>query len=219
MLKEIDMEEIKVAIIDDHPLVLNGLQNLLRYDATIRVTGVYHTGSELLRDFARQQPDVLLLDIHMAEQTGDELAEVILKTYPSVRILVLSNLDNVYYVRNMFQLGVSGYLSKTSHEDRIIEALKSVYKGGHYLDPGIELKMLEQDSYAAEQRNKQLILTRREKEVLQLIAANNTSQEIAQKLFLSKRTVDTHRNSLLLKLGVKNSAGLVKKAIDIGLIR
>lgn len=219
MFKETAMNEIRVAIVDDHPLILNGLQNLLSYDRTIKVTAVYHTGSELLSDFARQRPDVLLLDIHMAEQTGDELAGIILKLYPEVRILVLSNLDNVYYVRNMFQLGVSGYLSKTSHEEKIIEALKAVHHGGRYLDPSIEHKMQEQDSYAEEQRNKQLILTRREKEVLQLIAANNTSQEIAQKLFLSKRTVDTHRNSLLLKLGVKNSATLIKKAIDIGLIR
>ena len=164
------------------------------------------------------QPDVLLLDIQMPGQTGDELAEIISVQYPAIKMLALTNQDNVYYIKNMLRKGVHGYILKTSKEEILLEAIRTVYRGEQYLESSLKDKVVQDTLQAKKQLSADPILSRREKDVLQLISLNLTSQQVADKLFISKRTVDNHRLSLMMKLGAKNVAALVKKAIQLGLI-
>ena len=210
--------KIKIAIADDHPLVINGLHHILENNPDMEITGSYVNGSELLTGLSKLQPDVLLLDIHMPGQTGEELAEIISARYPQVRMLALTNEDNVYYIKNMLRKGVHGYILKTTREEILLEAIRTVNRGEQYLEPVLKEKVIQDALQTKKQLSADPLLSRREKEILQYIATDMTSQQIADKLFISKRTVDNHRLSLLLKLGVKNVAALVKKGIQMGII-
>lgn len=210
--------KIKIAIADDHPLVINGLHHILGNCTDMEIIGSYPGGKELLADLQIQQPDVLLLDIHMPGQTGDELAEIISEKYPQVKMLALTNLDNVYYIKNMLRKGVHGYVLKTTREEILLNAIRAVQRGEQFLEPVLKEKVVHDALQAKRQTSANPILSRREKEVLQYIASNLTSQQIADKLFVSKRTIDNHRLSLLMKLDAKNVAALVKKGIQLGLI-
>lgn len=206
---------IKIAIADDHIMVINGLQKMLTGHSDITITGTYMNGDELLKGLEEQLPDVLLLDIRMPGKTGDELAPVILEKYPSLRILTLTNFDNTFYAKNMFHHGALGYLLKRTDEETLIEAIKTVYEYREFLEPSMK-RQIE----AAKQENapgQHPVLTPREREVLQLIVNGYTSQEISAELHLGQRTVENYRFSLLLKLDAKNVAALVKKAIQMGL--
>lgn len=209
---------IRIAIADDHPLVISGLHHLLDKTPDMTITGSYMNGTELLNGIAQELPDVLLLDIHMPGQTGDELAEIISTKHPSVKMIALTNLDNVFYIKNMLRKGVSGYILKTARENILLDAIRTVYDGRQYLQPVLKDKILQDTLNAKKDLPANPILSRKEAEVLQYIASDLTSSEIADKLCVSKRTIDNHRMSLLMKLGVKNVASLVKKAIQLGLI-
>ena len=212
-----NLYKIKIAIADDHPLVINGLHHILGNCTDMEIIGSYNNGSELLAGIARMQPDVLLLDIHMPGQTGDELALIINERYPTIKMLALTNLDNVYYIKNMLRNGVLGYILKTTREEILLEAIRTVNIGKQYLEPVLKEKILV-DALQSRRVSSTPILSRREKEVLQFIAANLTSQQIADKLFVSKRTIDNHRLNLMMKLDVKNGAALIKKALQLGLV-
>lgn len=211
--------KVKVSILDDHPLVAEGLRNALKTNSSLELMAVYNSGEALLEKIGKEMPDVLLLDIQLPGMGGDELAGLLLKRYPNLRLLILSNLDNLFYVFNLLDLGVSGYLLKSAAMEDICEAVLQAARNEKYLDPGLREKIDQYKGALKKQYAQPMMLTNREKEVLQLIAADLSSGEIAEKLFLSKRTVDTHRNSLLFKLDVKSSAGLIKKALDYGLIK
>ena len=210
--------KIRVSIADDHPLIISGLIQIFQDCEDIAVIATYTDGRELLKGLADIQPDVLLLDLHMPHASGEEVAPVILETYKGIKIIALTNQDNTYYVKTMMRLGVSGYVLKTSGADVIIEAIRAVYGGDIFIDPLLKERLVQETLHAKKTQASLPQLTRREKEVLDLIASNFTSQEIADKLFLSKRTIDIHRQNLLLKMEVKNSAALVKKAMQLGLL-
>ena len=211
-------KKIKIGIADDHPLVITGLRHILGNSADMHIICSYINGKEVLDGMHHQQPDVLLLDIQMPGHTGDELATIIKEQYPAVKIIALTNLDNVYYIRTMLQKGADGYILKTTKEEILLDAIRTVYNGGQYLEPALQEKLTADDLRMKQQKDAAPILSRREKEILNYIAADLTSQQIAETLFISKRTVDNHRLSLLMKLGVKNAAALVKKALQMGLI-
>jgi DNA-binding NarL/FixJ family response regulator len=210
--------KIKIAIADDHPLVITGVHHIISNSTDMEVAGSYLDGKELLKGLAARQPDVLLLDIQMPGQTGDELAEVIHESYPKIKILALTNQDNVYYIKNMLRKGVLGYILKTTQEKILLDAIRTVYQGEQYLDAVLKDKMIQDSMQTKKRMSGNPVLSPREKDVLKHIAADLTSQEIADKLFVSKRTIDSYRLSLLMKLGVKNVASLVKKGIQMGLI-
>jgi DNA-binding NarL/FixJ family response regulator len=206
---------IKLAITDDHPLVIKGLQNVFLKHPAIEVVATYNRGQELLDGLAKSQPDVLLLDIQLPGISGNELARTISKKYPDVKMIALTSMETMFHVKDMMQHGCMGYVTKHAEPATLIAAILQVHDGIPYLEPHLQKQMLASMTKATTQPPP---LTRREKEVLQLIAAEHTSQEIADKLFLSLRTVESHRLSILQKLGVKNSIGLVKAAMQMGLI-
>lgn len=206
--------KIKIAIVDDHPMLLKGMQGILGCVPYITITGAYLNGKELLADIDRNRPDVLLLDIQMSGQTGEDLAMILQKQYPDIKILAFTNQEQTYYIRSMIGHGVMGYVLKTCDEETLLKAIEAIYKGEQYFDPMIRGQVSQIMTATRQPR-----LTRREKEILQLIAENYSSKEIGERLCMGKRTVDNYRIALLLKLDAKNSAGLVKTAIDLGLIR
>jgi DNA-binding NarL/FixJ family response regulator len=206
---------IRIAITDDHIMVINGLQKLLE-NTHIEIVSTYSNGKALLKGLTEEQPDVLLLDIHMPGQSGEELMPLIREQYPELRILIVSGFEDTFYVKNMIQLGALGYILKSAGKQTIIDAIESVYQHKQFVDP--ELTVVHNTHRFSMPHIQKLNLTPREKEVLKLISAGHSSNEIAEKLSLGKRTVENYRMSLLLKLDVKNVAMLVKKAIELRLV-
>jgi DNA-binding NarL/FixJ family response regulator len=208
---------LKLAIADDHPIVANGILSILRDVPGITVTDIYNNGHSLLNGIKERQPDVLLLDMQLPDINGPELATIILKNYPQVRILILSSTDVLLMVKKMLKLGCMGYILKDSDDLTILKAIETVQNGGQFLSPVLQQQLVEDMFRTKKTDRKTTTLTRREKEILQLIVHEHTNQEIADKLFISLHTVENHRISLLHKLEVKNTAGLVKVALETGL--
>lgn len=208
---------INVVITDDHPIVSNGLKNMLTRQGHIHVSGVFGNATELLTGIKKTLVDVLILDMKLPDGNGYDIACTILKTKPRVRILVFSNTDMVYQINKMLEAGCLGYLPKNADDEMILKAIDSVYNGQRYLSPALEAAVLE-DAFRHKKKSQKATLTKREKEVLSLIVKEFTNQEIASQLFLSLSTIEFHRNSLLQKLSVKNTAGLVRVAIEAGLV-
>lgn len=205
---------IRVAIVDDQVIILNGLQKILTDAPHVKIEGVYNNGDDLLEAMEKNIPDVLLLDIQMPGKSGPELAVIIAKKYPSVKMIALTNVDVISQVKQMLQKGCLGYLLKDVSPEILLKAIETVHNGEQFLKDDFKTQLL--NSLSGNESNH--LITRREKEILKLIVEENTNQDIAGKLFLSLRTVENHRNNLLQKLQVKNTAGLVKVAIQEGLI-
>ncbi len=211
---------INVSIIDDHPIVITGIEKVLAQYSHISLTGCYQDGTSLLKDLEIKQPDVLLLDIQMPDINGEQLAMIIQQKYPHVNILVLTGFDTIIYVRSMMQKGCKGYMLKNTDQQTLIRAIETVAKGEQYIEPVIEKELVNSMLKINTSPKTPLIpkLTDREREVLRLIVDECTSNEIAERLFLGQRTVEKYRLQLLQKLQVKNTAGLVKVALKMNLL-
>ncbi|WP_118973278.1 response regulator [Taibaiella koreensis] len=208
---------INLIIADDHPIVIDGLQRVLVYHQDICLIGHYATGEALMAGLEGHAPDVLLLDIQMPDITGDELLPVILKKYPGIKVLVLTNFDSALYANNMFRRGAKGYILKTAETETLIAAIKTVYEGGTFIETEMQEKIGKMNQQHRASGFSKTALTLREKEVLQLIVDGYTAAEIGAKLFLSPGTVKNYRNNIMLKLDAENTAVLVKKALKLGL--
>ena len=209
---------IKVAILDDHNMVLRGVETMLEDSGSINITATYNRGKQLLATIAYNLPDVLLLDINLPDSNGMDLCKVLTKEYPTLAIIALSNYSEIGFIKNMLRNGAKGYLLKNTDKQELITAISTVNKGDNYLPRGIQ-DILLNDSIGNTSRITFIPkLTRREKEVLDLIAKEHINQEIAELLFISTKTVEGHRNNLIQKLGVRNTAGLIKVAIEKGLL-
>lgn len=209
--------KIHIAITDDHPMIIVGLRNMLSAYPHIVLTGAYGTGAELLKGLQEHLPDVLLLDIQLPDKTGDELATQILKKYPELKILTLTNFNSMLYVHNMLRIGVKGYILKTTDPETLINAIEEVYNGNEFIDHAVKDKLNAYTSKMKKEAHLRPTLTLREKEILKLTVNGSTIQEISEKLFIGLRTVEYYRSNLLLKLEAKNMAALIKKALEMGL--
>ena len=210
---------IEVAILDDHPMVLEGLGNMLTSATDISLNGAYLNAKDLLHGLQQSLPDILLLDIQMPDKNGDDQVQDILTLYPSLKIIALTNIDAPLYVHNMLRLGVEGYLLKTVAPQQLVATIKTVYHGRRVIDPSLEGRLLEFTNKMKRETYLKPRLTQREQEVLQYIADGCSSQEIAEKLFISIRTVEYYRFNILLKMDVKNTAMLIRKALSMGIVR
>lgn len=208
---------IKVAITDDHPLVINGVKDMLSSYTDITIEGAYLDGKSLLDGLEQQLPDVLLLDINLPDVRGEELTKIIHKKFPSVKILALTNFDNTLYAGNMINNGALGYLLKNTDRETLIEAIKTVFSGEKYLSDDMKERVSDFIKKNNKKSTVKASLTPREMEILRLLARGYSNQQIAAELFLSKRTVENYRLNLSIKLDTKNTAGLVKYAIELGL--
>ncbi|WP_185217680.1 response regulator [Sphingobacterium mizutaii] len=212
------MENIKLAIIDDHKVVVDGLLSMLSSEQRIQVVLAVQTADELNNKLQESSPDILLMDIQMPGISGIDLAYSVLKTYPELRIIAFSSFDESHYIKQILRNGAKGYLLKNADRQTIIEAIFQVAEGENYIDERLKSSLLQESIFGHKRSMHDIPLTNRETEILRLIAEEFTNQEIAEKLFIGLRTVETHRLNLNQKLGVKTSAGLVKQAIKRGLI-
>ena len=212
------MSKIRLAIVDDHAVVLDGLMAMLNSFDNLDVVYTTQSGHTLLEYFQSDPPDVLLMDIQMPDINGIDLCKQITRQHPSVKVIAFTSFDDSNYVKQIFRSGAKGYLLKNSDKQTIVKAVETVMQDEEYMDEAIK-KILLQESITGQRRSLfEVPLTKREKEILKLIAEGLSSQEIADTLFISLRTVETHRLNLNQKLDVKNTAGLVKEAMKRGLI-
>jgi DNA-binding NarL/FixJ family response regulator len=206
------MQTTSVLIVDDHYMVIEGIRTLLQGEKDIELIGHASNAVSCMSFLQTRCPDVILMDISMPEKSGVELCKEVREMYPNVFVIGLSTFNQFTFIEAMMENGASGYLLKNADKEEIIEAIHTVAKGKTYLS----------DEAASTLKNAahedSPVLTRRENEILRLIADGLTNPGIAEKLFLSLSTVDTHRKSLMRKLNIKNTALLIRYAIEHKLI-
>lgn len=200
-----------IFIVDDHYMVIEGIRSLLQNEKNIEWLGHATNAASCLSFLQQHQPDVLFMDVNLPDMSGIDLCLEVKKLYPGIFILGLSTFNQHAIIRNMIDNGASGYVLKNASKEELLEGIAVVLKGAIYLSSEAATSLKESDSH-------QPLITRREKEVLRLIAEGLTNTEISSKLFISVPTVNTHRKSLLEKFQVKNTATLIGKAIKMGLI-
>ena len=210
---------ITIAITDDHQMVMQGIETMLKYEPDMVISHKYHSVAATIEGLSKQQPDILLLDINLPDGNGIDLCKQLNVLYPKLKIIALSSFSEIAFVKRILSNGASGYLLKNTSKEELIEAFQTVLSGGQYLQTDIQKKLLQ--SSLGQKKLASFIpkLTRREKEVLIAISEELTTQEIAEKLFISTKTVETHRMNLISKLGARNSVGLVKIALEKGLLK
>jgi len=216
---------IKILLVEDHMVVRNGIKLLLESQDDFEVVGEASNGREALNFlYTHTSPDIVLTDISMEEMDGMELLQQLKEAYPDVKVVILSMLNQINYVIEAFEYGLAGYLVKNVGYNELLFALKHIATGGRYMSEEISRLLLEQvrsgQTYIQSSTVLQMDfdISERELEVLKLIAEGYTNIEIADKIFLSKRTVEGHRQNLIEKAGVKNTAHLVKFAFEHGIL-
>jgi len=209
------MKTIKVLLAEDHTLVRAGLRSLLAELPWVDVVAEASDGREALRLVAAHKPHVVLMDITMADLNGLEATARITRQHPAVKVIILSMHSNEEYVRRALGVGAVGYVLKDSERAELELALKSVARGGSYLSPAVSRPVITD---YAERASRDPIgrLTPRQREILQLIAEGYSTKEIAAKLSLSAKTIETHRAQLMSRLDIHDVAGLVRYAIRAG---
>lgn len=213
------MEKIKVLLADDHQIMLDGLKAIFAKDKTIDVVGTANNGLEVLEFLKHEPVDVLLLDLQMPVMDGLETTMHVNKSHPDVRVIMLTTNDEGSIITSLFKVGATGYLLKNASKEYLIQGIKDAYEGKKVLSAHLTEKMIESLHGNPKPREGEIPkITKREIEVVKLIAQEFTTQEIADALFVSTNTVATHKRNLFVKMDVKNSVGMIKKAVDWGLI-
>ena len=198
----------KIFIVDDHYMVIEGIRSLLQQEAAVEWLGHATNAASCLAFLQKEQPDIILMDINLPDRSGIDLCKAVKEKWPSVFVIGLSTFSQFSFISKIMNNGASGYLLKNATQTEIMEAIHVVMKGKLYLSDEAAQSLNQPVSQA-------ITLTSREKEVLGLIAEGLTNNEIAQKLYISITTVDTHRKNLLSKFDCRNVASLVRKASQL----
>lgn len=212
---------IRILIADDHTIVRQGLARLLEEKPDLKVIGEAVNGQDAVDKALKLKPDIAILDISMPRMNGIEAAKRIGKRLPKTKILILSMYSHEYYIDELLEAGVSGYLLKDSSGRDIINAIHAALRDETFLSPYISKKLIE--SYLSPKKNslrtdRYKQLTNREREIFQLIAEGHTTRQIAEMLFISISTVKSHRGNIMEKLGIESPVQLVHLAIQLGLV-
>ncbi len=213
------MKKVKIIIADDHLLVRTGIISLLKDVPDIETIGEAENGQVVIEKAKKLKPDVVLMDISMPKVSGIEATNQIKETNPAIQILILTMHDNEEYILSSLKQGASGILHKDTSKDELVTAIKTVASGKRYFGRSVSQIIVESllqkvDSSDLSQTQDKVFLTKREKEVLYLIANGLSNQEIAERLGISARTVDTHKTNLMQKLNIKTTAALARYAFE-----
>lgn len=206
---------IKVAITDDHPLLLEGLKNILGNSSTIDVVDCFKNASEMNEGLAKQAVDILLLDINLADTNSIELIKPLKKKYSNLRIIILSVHNELPVINSTLAEGALGYIQKNASVSEILEGITAVYEGEQFLCSQTQSVLKKKSADGLNQVPK---LTRREKEILAEAAKGLTTNQMAEKLFISPHTVESHRKNLIEKFQTSNLSSAIRLAIEYGLI-
>jgi len=207
------MTKIKVAIVDDHKILRQGLKVLLNDMDNMEVVIEASDGQEFIDMLEQVVPELVIIDINMPVMKGDEAVRLARLKHPQLKIIVLSMNNEEQYFKSMNELGVDGYIVKESDYDELERAITTVMKGGKYFSQALLIKLISN-----QQTPLKVVLSSREKEVLRYLCLGLSTAEIAQKLFISVRTVEKHRSEMLLRTESPNSISLVVYAIKNGLV-
>jgi len=212
------MEKINVLVVDDHKIVRDGILSLLQDEPDILVISQAENGKDALEKIPKVSPHLVLIDISMPVMNGIDCTREITKKYPEIKVLALTMLNELEHIKNMLSAGAMGYLLKNSGKEELVTAIKTVIAGQNYFSTEVKdmimMEMVKKKSSPGKIIGEKVPLTSRELDILELILKEFTNQEIAVKLFISVRTVDAHRRNLLEKTGARNTAGLVKFALE-----
>ncbi|MFP5318189.1 MAG: response regulator [Acidimicrobiia bacterium] len=211
-------EPVRVALCDDHGVVRSGLRHILEAEPDLTVVGEAASAAEAVELAARRQPDVLVMDVGLPDGSGLGATAEVLRVSPHTRVLVLTVHDDVAYLRRAFEAGAAGYLLKEAADVELVQAVRQVAAGRQYVHPAMGAALLAADAPPARLAGPGGELSERELEVLRLVALGMTNAEIAERLFVSVRTVETHRAHIHQKLNVRSRAELVRLARDAGVL-
>ena len=218
------MEKIRVLVADDHSIVRDGLKALLEENPIVDIVGEAANGKQVIAFCEGNKPNVVLMDINMPEMNGIEATRAVVSAYPDVRVLVMSMFGDQKFISEALEAGAMGYMMKNVGKDALVEGIQTVHEGKSYFTRDVsEIMMAKYMKTSSVKSPNNLIyntadLTRREKEIIKLVADEMTNLVIGEKLFISSRTVETHRRNILKKLGIKNTAGLIKFAVENNLL-
>jgi DNA-binding NarL/FixJ family response regulator len=204
---------IKLFIVDDHYMVVEGIHSLLQHESEVEWMGHASNAASCLSFLQHEKPDVILMDINLPDKNGIDLCKEVKERYPTIYILGLSTFNQQSFIEKMITNGASGYLLKNATQQELMEGIHTVIKGKQYLSFDAAIAIRKTDT-----ENEIPIVTRREKEVLELIANGLTNNEMAERLFISANTIDTHRKNLLTKFGARNTASLIKIVMQFNLL-
>jgi DNA-binding NarL/FixJ family response regulator len=216
-------EQKNIIIIDDHPLFREGLKTIISRDDRFKVVGEAGSGHEGFDMVKRLKPDLVVIDISLPDQSGIQLARDLRELLSEIKILIVSMHSKIDYIAEAFQAGATGYVVKESASERLLQGLKSVAKGDYYLDSSVSHAVVENLMKSPLKAAKitdadYATLTPREQEVMRLLAEGLSSKAVAEKLFISPKTVENHRANIMNKLGLHSTIELVRYAAKLGLI-
>lgn len=211
---------IRTLLVDDHKIFTEGLSYILANETDIAVLGTCQSAQQVLQFLQENTVDVVLLDINLGPDNGLDLCKLIHEKYPNLRILAISMHDEENFITKMLKNGAAGYILKNTSREELIEAIRQVHAGNNYQSKEVvDIVMKSLNRQKPQKSNYyQLHFTRREKEILDLVVQGLTTKEIANTLFISEKTVETHRSNLFAKFDVKNVVSLVKMAIEYGYV-
>lgn len=213
---------IKLLVADDHTMFVDGIESILKAEDDLLVSGKCYDGPSVLQFVKNHPTDIVLLDVNLPGMNGLEVCKTLASEHPDVKVLAISMFNEESFVTEILNHGAKGYILKNTGRDELLKAIRTVYEGKSYFSKEVTETIMKglMNQRKASTRTNSFIpkLSRREKEVLKLIAQEFTTQEIADKLFISLKTVESHRSSLLSKLNARNSAGLVRIAMENSLL-
>lgn len=211
---------VNILLVDDHQIVIDGIKTLLIEETFIDQIEEANNAQETMLKISERRPDLILLDINLPDESGFELCKKIKAKFSEIKIIALTMHDNSGYINQMIKNGVDGYILKNTGKQELLKAISSVMEGERYFSTEVIDALVAGKVKPKIPRTSDFIqkLTRREKEILRLVVEEMTTEEIGEELFISPSTVISHRKSLLRKLNAKNTAGLVKKAFEFGIL-
>lgn len=209
------MNKVKLLVVDDHPILRRGIVSLLEKAENIEVICEAESGEEAIACIEDEKPDVVLMDINMNGKLDVTTTETIKERWPEIKVLAFSMHEEVQVIRRMLKAGASGYILKNAAHQEVLRAIETVMQGGNYYGQEV-LNIMTQSITTDGDMDHEIVLSNREKEVLHFVAKEYTNQEIADKINISLRTVETHKRNLIKKLRVKNVVGLVRFALEQG---
>ncbi len=214
-------DKVKILLVDDHALIRDGIKATLNSEDNWNVIGEASSAEEAINIIPELNPDVVIMDISLPKMNGMEAAKAIIEQYTEVKVIMLSMYFEEEYISKSLEYGASGYIVKSAGGVEVSKAIKAVMQGQKYFSDRVQdvimQSYLSSKSKAPNREESEVVLTEREKEIVKFVVKGYTSQQIAEQLFISPRTVDTHRSNIMKKMDVKNSAELVNKALKLNL--
>ena len=210
------MDPIRILVADDHALIRTGMKNLLEGNKDFVVVGEASDGEEVIQKARELKPDVVVMDISMPKVNGIDATRILKQERPETGVLVLTMHENAEYAHQVFKAGASGYVLKNAGKEEISTAIHAVARGEKYFSSRVSEIVMSEYARKSEIRTSEVALTKREREILDLIGKGLNNQQIADQLFISPRTVETHRTNIMQKLNIHDAPNLVRYALEHG---